>query len=105
MVKPDDFRRRTRRLIVRRIRFVAMCDIQDLGVKTGIVWHIKFIFNGFINNIKDGSKVRTDIIANNIAIPVKIPKYIVGINLDKTKIENPKTIVIEVFKIALPTVE
>ena len=26
-------------------------------------------------------------------------------NLDKTNIENPKTIVIEVFKIALPTVE
>ena len=36
---------------------------------------------------------------------MKIPKYIVGINLDKTKIENPNTIVIEVFKIALPTVE
>ena len=61
--------------------------------------------NGLINNIRDGSKVNTDIIANNIARPVKIPKYIVGINLDKTKIENPKTIVIEVFKIALPTVE
>jgi len=29
----------------------------------------------------------------------------VGINLDKIKIEKPKTIVIEVFKIALPTVE
>jgi hypothetical protein len=29
----------------------------------------------------------------------------VGINLDKTKIENPNTIVIEVFKIATPTVE
>ena len=42
--------------------------------------------------------------ASNIAIPVKIPKYIVGIKLDKTKIENPKTIVIEVFKIAIPTV-
>ena len=42
--------------------------------------------------------------ASSIAIPVKIPKYIVGIKFDKTKIENPKTIVIEVFKIAIPTV-
>ena len=61
--------------------------------------------NGLTNNINDGSKVKTEIIANNIAKPVKIPKYIVGINLDKTKIENPKTIVIDVFKMALPTVE
>ena len=52
-----------------------------------------------------GSRVKTDIIANNIAIPVNIPKYIVGIKLDKTKIENPKTIVIDVFNIATPTVE
>ena len=49
-------------------------------------------------------KVKTDIMANNIAIPVKIPKYIVGIKFDKTKIEKPKTMVIEVFKIAIPTV-
>ena len=42
--------------------------------------------------------------ASNIAIPVKKPKYIVGIKFDKTKIEKPKTIVIEVFKIAIPTV-
>ena len=61
--------------------------------------------NGLINNIKDGSNVKTETIAINIAIPVKIPKYIVGINLDNTNIEKPKTIVIEVFKIALPTVE
>ena len=69
--------------------------------------HLAFSYfpNGLINNIKDGSKVKTEIIANNIAKPVKIPKYIVGINLDKTNIENPKTIVIDVFKIALPTVE
>tara|TARA_Y100000590_G_scaffold44224_1_gene47108 strand:- start:88 stop:585 length:498 start_codon:yes stop_codon:yes gene_type:complete len=52
-----------------------------------------------------GSRVNTDIIANNIAIPVNIPKYIVGIKLDKTKIENPKTIVIDVFNIATPTEE
>ena len=61
--------------------------------------------NGLKTNIKDGSKVKTEIIANNIANPVKIPKQIVGMNLDKTKIENPKTIVMEVFRIATPTVE
>ena len=54
--------------------------------------------------IKDGSRVKTETITNNIARPVKNPKYMVGIKLDKTKIENPKTIVIEVFKIAIPTV-
>ena len=61
--------------------------------------------NGLKTNIKDGSKVKTEIIANNIANPVKIPKQIVGMNFDKTKIEKPKTIVIEVFRIATPTVE
>tara|TARA_A100001234_G_C12281840_1_gene241457 strand:+ start:250 stop:435 length:186 start_codon:yes stop_codon:yes gene_type:complete len=30
--------------------------------------------NGFINNISDGSKVKTEIIASNIASPVKMPK-------------------------------
>ena len=68
--------------------------------------HQAFLFsNGLINNIKDGNNVSTEIIANNMAKPVKIPKYMVGINLDKTKIEKPKTIVIDVFKIAFPTVE
>tara|TARA_B100001769_G_scaffold242763_1_gene211011 strand:+ start:97 stop:579 length:483 start_codon:yes stop_codon:yes gene_type:complete len=52
-----------------------------------------------------GNRVNTDIIASNIAMPVNIPKYIVGIKLDRTKIENPKTIVIDVFNIATPTVE
>ena len=52
-----------------------------------------------------GNKVSTEIIASSIAIPVNIPKYIVGIKLDKTKIENPNTIVIDVFNIAMPTVE
>tara|TARA_B100000073_G_scaffold312697_1_gene286642 strand:- start:79 stop:270 length:192 start_codon:yes stop_codon:yes gene_type:complete len=60
---------------------------------------------GLTNKIREGNNVRTEIMASNIAIPVKIPKYIVGINLDKTSIENPNTIVIEVFRIALPTVE
>ena len=54
---------------------------------------------------KDGNNVKTDIIANSIAIPVNTPKYIVGIKLDKIKIENPNTIVIDVFSIATPTVE
>tara|TARA_B100000579_G_scaffold237344_1_gene194666 strand:- start:97 stop:333 length:237 start_codon:yes stop_codon:yes gene_type:complete len=52
-----------------------------------------------------GNKVSTDSIASNIAIPVNIPKYIVGIKLDKIKIEKPKTIVMDVFNIATPTVE
>ena len=55
--------------------------------------------------IKEGNRVNTDIIANNIAIPVNTPKQIVGTNFDKTNIENPKTIVIEVLNIATPTVE
>ena len=63
------------------------------------------ISKGLSTKSKDGNNVKTDIIANNIAIPVKTPKYIVGIKLDKTKIENPNTIVIDVFSIATPTVE
>ena len=42
--------------------------------------------------------------ANNIAIPVNIPKYIVGIKFERINIEKPNTIVIDVFKIAIPTV-
>ena len=51
-----------------------------------------------------GKRVNTDIKASNIAIPVNIPKYIVGIKFERTKIENPKTMVIEVLSIATPTV-
>ena len=51
-----------------------------------------------------GKRVRTDINASNIAIPVNTPKYIVGMKFDKTKIENPKTMVIDVLSIATPTV-
>ena len=43
--------------------------------------------------------------ASNIAKPVNIPKYIVGIKFDKINIEKPNTIVIEVLNIATPTVE
>ena len=60
--------------------------------------------NGLYTNNNFGSKVKTEIIANNIAIPVKTPKYIVGIKFDRINIENPNTIVIDVFKIAIPTV-
>ena len=38
--------------------------------------------------ISDGSKVNTEIIASIMAIPVKTPNNIVGINLENTKIEN-----------------
>ena len=51
-----------------------------------------------------GKRVKTDIRASNIAMPVNTPKYIVGIKFDKTKIENPKTMVIDVLSIATPTV-
>ena len=63
---------------------------------------------GLIIKIKAGSSVNTDIIANNIASPVNTPKYIVGINFDNTKIENPKTIVIEAVSythLTLPTIQ
>ena len=43
--------------------------------------------------------------ASNMASPVNIPNKMVGIKLDSTSIENPNTIVIEVFRIAKPTVE
>ena len=58
-----------------------------------------------MTKINDGKSVRTEIIAKSIAIPVNTPKYIVGIKFENTSIEKPKTIVIEVFKIATPTVE
>ena len=51
-----------------------------------------------------GRIVRTETSASIIAIPVNTPKYIVGIKFDKTNIEKPKTIVIDVFSIAIPTV-
>ena len=51
-----------------------------------------------------GKSVKTDIKASSIAKPVNIPKYIVGIKFERTKIEKPKTIVIEVLSIATPTV-
>ena len=52
-----------------------------------------------------GSNVRTDIRATNIAKPVKAPNIIVGIKLDRIKIENPNITVIPVKNIALPILE
>ena len=63
------------------------------------------MLKGLSTKSKDGNNVKTEIIANSIAIPVKTPKYIVGIKLDKTKIENPNTIVIDVFSMATRSVE
>ena len=37
-------------------------------------WALSYFPNGLINKIREGSKVKTEIIANNIASPVKIPK-------------------------------
>ena len=46
---------------------------------------------GFNIKISFGRGVKTEIKASNIAIPVKIPKYMVGIKFDRTNIEKPKT--------------
>ena len=51
-----------------------------------------------------GKRINTDIKANNIATPVNTPKYIVGIKLDKNKIEKPKIIVTVVLSIEIPIV-
>ena len=43
-----------------------------------------------------GNKVKLLKSATAIAIPVRKPKYIVGIKLDKVRTENPTVIVMEV---------
>ena len=43
----------------------------------GVIYHDRLVISlpkGFIANISLGNKVRTDNIASNMAIPVKIPK-------------------------------
>ena len=50
----------------------------------------------------DGKNIKTPIIANSIAIAVKIPNIIVGIKLEKLNIEKPSAIVIDVVKTAKP---
>ena len=62
------------------------------------------MLKGFATKINFGKSVKTETIARSIANPVNIPKYIVGMKFDKTSIEKPKTIVMEVFNIATPTV-
>jgi hypothetical protein len=52
--------------------------------------------------ISFGNNVSTANRAINIASPVNKPKIIVGIKLDRTKIEKPNIIVILVKNIALP---
>ena len=49
-----------------------------------------------------GSNVKIASKATNIAKPVNTPNIIVGIKFDKTRIENPKIIVMLVKNIALP---
>ena len=89
-----------------QIKSITEIELMISLKNSRVISNIEFYFsNGLKTNIKDGSKVNTEIIANNIANPVNIPKQIVGMNLDKTKIEKPNTIVIEVFNIAVPTVE
>ena len=53
----------------------------------------------------EGKNNRTPIIANIIAIDVKIPNITVGIKLDKHKIENPRAMVTDVVKTAKPALE
>ncbi len=56
-------------------------------------------------SINFGSTVNAAKRAKNIAEAVKIPKYMVGIKLEKIKIENPKMIVIVVKNTAFPIFE
>ena len=46
--------------------------------------------------ISKGNKVKLLKSATTMAIPVRKPKYIVGIKLDKVRTENPTVTVIEV---------
>ena len=54
---------------------------------------------------KLGKNINTPIIAKIIAIEVNIPKIIVGIKLERTNIEKPIEIVIDVVKTANPALE
>ena len=51
---------------------------------------------GLKTTISKGNKVRLLKSATTMAIPVRKPKYIVGIKLDKVRIENPTVTVIDV---------
>ena len=61
-----------------------------------------YLPNGLLSTISRGSKVRLFNNAIAMAMPVSKPKYMVGIKLDKHKIEKPNTTINEVQKMALP---
>ena len=52
-----------------------------------------------------GSNVSTSKSATSIAKPVKVPNMIVGIKLDRIRIEKPNITVIPAKNIALPMLE
>ena len=55
--------------------FINNFNLFDVGASLILIYFmIQCFLKGLINNIKEGSKVNTEIIANNIARPVKIPK-------------------------------
>jgi hypothetical protein len=60
--------------------------------------------NGLVIKRRRGIIVRERIKAANIAIPIKIPKLIVGLKLERTNIENPNMIVSAAITMDLPTV-
>jgi hypothetical protein len=60
--------------------------------------------NGLVIKSSRGIIVRERIKAANIAIPIKIPKLIVGLKLERTSIENPNIIVSAAITIDFPTV-
>jgi hypothetical protein len=51
---------------------------------------------GLIQTSSSGNRFRFATIANNMADAVKMPKKIVGMKLDNTRIENPAAMMIDV---------
>ena len=49
-------------------------NIEVVLYSASTVSSINYFSKGLINNINEGRRVKTEIIANNIAKPVKIPK-------------------------------
>ena len=60
--------------------------------------------NGLVIKRRRGIIVRERINAANIAMPIKIPKLIVGLKLERTNIENPNIIVNAAITIDLPKI-
>ena len=66
-----------------------------------VIWENQILKNHRLNFFnKLGNVNRTPIIATIIAMEVNIPNNIVGIKLDRAKIEKPNAIVIEVVNTA-----